>query len=841
MNLPGTISARRFIQFYAAFVILGTYPFARSIISILSKYIFSPFHISVYPNVAPYFYPGKKVELVGYLLCSVIIPSYALIIGIILRAEEIDGLRPVRPIVSIPLVAVLSLALWLLPPMGCATLWCLLAAFPVLRLTIARYLIGDRCIGMPRYLGPVSAAVLAAMLFPLLFCKPRIGSEYLNIPTTTLMGHGTEAVDTDAMFDGNVFFGMQKTGLGAGRSADMSRFPFVEVSDTSNLDELLRTLQGDVPERIIDAVRRNSDFESWNSRHADHSINPDPIEYVDGRLYAINSILPETERRLENAVNPEDRPKIQRLSDLSSQYEEKIASHHYTAMEREFISDNASEIESSILARHIFHHQNFVLGPIQESASGRPDDQINFQYGYLPIKMLRGLLEISGGISYGSFIHATYAFFPIYILGSWGIIYLITRDALISSIYFCMNVAILGFIGYENISIAPGMNPLRHLFDTTVLFLLLMHLRSGRNLLLLPLYSISIISIYFNMESGLALLLAVAAVLGFKRSLHGQGTGRIPIPELLLSLLGCLLAFKFQPGKNELAQYYFEGLLGFPTHIAILLGFICICSLGYLVVIALWNRLRTEERYCLLFLLLYSQMMFIYYVWGGSKYHFLNYASIYGLTLLYIIHISIGRYQFRKIALDNLRSLAVLSSYALLLLGAFVFFYQEKRSLSIFSNHITHEWKMPKARIITTMDEEPFEKSVELIRKFEKEKGIYIISEYDNMLPFLADKYSAMPYPDLQWFINSDSEERQVIEELSSKRPKFLFTDALLMRDLAFESMDANVPLFGLLQAESLMRVQRIRALQRIFSSVKDSYDLVATDGLLSVWQHKSN
>ena len=72
----------------------------------------------------------------------------------------------------------------------------------------------------------------------------------------------------------------------------------------------------------------------------------------------------------------------------------------------------------------------------------------------------------------------------------------------------------------------------------------------------------------------------------------------------------------------------------------------------------------------------------------------------------------------------------------------------------IFVTHKTYNWNLEKAKFRSTMDPEYFVDSVSLIQTYApSHNGIHIISKYDNFLPFLAKKYSAMPFFDLQWFL----------------------------------------------------------------------------------------
>ncbi len=85
----------------------------------------------------------------------------------------------------------------------------------------------------------------------------------------------------------------------------------------------------------------------------------------------------------------------------------------------------------------------------------------------------------------------------------------------------------------------------------------------------------------------------------------------------------------------------------------------------------------------------------------------------------------------------------------------------------------------------------------------------------------------------------SDIEKQRVIDQLRRDRPPHLFTDRDLMRELSYEVVSCHVPLIGSLQAESILRVRRLRVIQDIFRAVSADYRLVDSAGLLSVWERR--
>jgi hypothetical protein len=118
-------------------------------------------------------------------------------------------------------------------------------------------------------------------------------------------------------------------------------------------------------------------------------------------------------------------------------------------------------------------------------------------------------------------------------------------------------------------------------------------------------------------------------------------------------------------------------------------------------------------------------------------------------------------------------------------------------------------------------------------------KKIYIISQYDNLLPFLAKKISAMPFHDLKWYNMTDRELMESIDLIRREEPEYLFVDRDINRDYKEEIISSSTPLLGYLHEESVWRAERLSLMALIFKKVSDKYVLVESGKLLSVYRRK--
>jgi hypothetical protein len=290
-------------------------------------------------------------------------------------------------------------------------------------------------------------------------------------------------------------------------------------------------------------------------------------------------------------------------------------------------------------------------------------------------------------------------------------------------------------------------------------------------------------------------------------------------------------------GKNEMASYFVEGFLGNmidPIRLFLMMLAISAC---YIVVLRTENA-KPELKYTALFLLVYAQGVLIYYIWGGDEKHLLNIASIpilgAALFLKLIIDNSSAR-RFQKVMVACLTAVVFLGIYV----PGLVSYYKTRQEYTnIFKSHKTYDWNLETAHFRSTMDPLYFVDSISLIREYESSNNaIHLISKYDNFVPFLAGKYSAMPFFDLQWFLFSPKEVLLSVERIKKNRPQYLFVDTDIERDFNGEILLGGLQSIGFPGEESLQRVQRFHLLREVFQAVKEEYVPVKKGVLLTVYK----
>lgn len=154
--------------------------------------------------------------------------------------------------------------------------------------------------------------------------------------------------------------------------------------------------------------------------------------------------------------------------------------------------------------------------------------------------------------------------------------------------------------------------------------------------------------------------------------------------------------------------------------------------------------------------------------------------------------------------------------------------------------HENYVWNLDRAHFVSSMNPLFFENSANLIQKFSTEPAIHIVSKYDNILPFLAKKYSAMPFSELAKFLSTPRELALSIEKIRQDRPLYLFVDTDIERDYTMDVLDPRIPPhLNNLQWFSVKRVKWQELLQKVFMAVKDDYEPVEQGMLISVYRRK--
>ena len=655
----------------------------------------------------------------------------------------------------------------------------------------------------------LSFAQLCAVFLPFLRGEILMMNEYMDVPEQTQLG-GTYISNTQYI-NSHSLGGLLKYDpeRDLGDSPIPSHGTYVELPMTALLAEF---------------IERNSTKYYYN---------------LALQAVVIHGLMTADERsELSAIVGHEHSADILSLYYESKDQSERLRKRIYSAEELQFLSKNRLEMRWQILNRWVIHHHNFVLGPINEYALGKPLNDINMQYGAFNVVLMKYLLEKTGGVSYQNYFQKWYMVWPLYYALFVTLAFVVFRD-----IYYVAFVCLLAFglinkIDYQHLFLAPGLNPVRHFFDVLTMACLYLYFKRGRTAFLIVAILLGVISILNNQQFGLFLVGSLFVTMLVKAF---QERGAASIREIAwgaIALLGSgAIMTAGHLGKNEMASYYLEGFLGNiidPTRLVLIMLAISAC---YIILVR--SATRTGQlKYFALLILVYSQGVLIYYIWGGDEKHLFNVASILVLGAAVFIQLAIDHTWVKRIERVVVGGLIVLTLLAVYVPGIVSYYASRQEYEDIFANHRTYDWNLESANFRSTMDPRYFVDSIALIQEYAPSgNAIHLISKYDNFVPFLAKKYSAMPFFDLQWFLLTAKEVNLCIDRIKTDKPQHLFVDTDIERDFNGEIVLSELRSIGYPNEESLQRVQRLHLLKDIFRAVKGDYTPVKKGVLLTVYK----
>jgi len=168
------------------------------------------------------------------------------------------------------------------------------------------------------------------------------------------------------------------------------------------------------------------------------------------------------------------------------------------------------------------------------------------------------------------------------------------------------------------------------------------------------------------------------------------------------------------------------------------------------------------------------------------------------------------------------------------------FYWGKLQFLENFERHKTYTWKMDRAQIISTVDPRIMENAALLLKRYSAKEspGIYILSKYDGILPFLAHRYSVMPFFEMNTYLFSKKEYEMVVNTIMNSRPRYLFVD----NNLNNYGSDpwSNLYTDDLFSSERASRMGRYELLYKIFCQVENNYKKIDQSELISVYERRN-
>ena len=409
---------------------------------------------------------------------------------------------------------------------------------------------------------------------------------------------------------------------------------------------------------------------------------------------------------------------------------------------------------------------------------------------------------------------------------------------LLASIVISINV-----YNFEYFYLAPGCNPMRHFLDIVVVYLMYKYMNSGKfKYYVISLFS-SLGAILLNWNMGLFLYLSFIPTFWYKNYILCKKDN---LRKELWIILGSLIIFPIvyyfsTIGADYTKEYFVKGLLGWPLssfkQTLLVLYFI----VGYGILYKLKQTLANKSlQYISFFSFIYLQGLLLYYIWGSDTKHLMVITPFIAFVVL----------MFVKLLIDNIIKIPpelkhkivkvlILSVFVVACLGFKGYVRDYINFNKIFKKHVTYKWNFKNAKFLSTINPKYFEDSIMLLKKYSSnENGVYMISKYDYFIPFLSDKYNSMPYINSEWYVLSKKEIDNVLDRITSEKPKIIYADNNIM----YKDTECFSPYnlhFQYLNLECQAHKDRIRNLEYIYKSVIKDYEPIESSYLLTAYRRK--
>lgn len=777
-----------------------------------------------WPWIRNYFFPRHKLEILAFAVVVVILGFLAIVTLLQLRNTKQDSEPQKHRLYKLILVGLAAVLLNFYAAstfsLTTAALLCIL--FPV-------FIAGPFLPNSLSLRHATSAAKFCtfALLAELIIVCAIFGagfvpipSDYLQIPSTVRI---RDRVDTILKPVDTISYINENHILGNHRIPDYRTHP-----------------NGDMPcepENRID-LPNGSILQNWIRQNRDTFY----ISYPEKHFCFIGALSDNHAKKLADLF-PEQRTKIATAALASAEVERQFLEQPSSFSDTDF----ARKIHLQLVNFYHdletqFHHHFQYLNPIKEHTLGKPLNEILSQYG-LGFLVIERVMSLTGGITFQSFIASMFLIQATYVIGFVCLAHWLLRSWPSTLGVTAVLVGSFTGLGVTTILEGFGYGPARHALDLLVIFFFAHYLKSLDSRYLAAAAIAAILNLGLDRFVGAFCACALVAILALRVLTNLTSRPRLEaICGLLLAIatVGGFVALGHSIAENPFAKQIFSGVWGFPVNRPMLLVFFAwLCAS---LAAAVWSiAYRADQKKSLaVFLIAYALLFAFYWLMlpnYAHLYKMLPYAALAtAITWRYCVRDYISpTFSLRVGAVGVILSLLVWAQLSRFLLSTSV------EALLYFRGHEIHEWNFARFQAKSTMDPSAFQESVKLIGKYsDRQSSVSILSEYDTILLFLADRFSAMPHFEVGRFLNGPEHSQLVVDDIKKRRPATLIVDSCIRCSTAPYRVARPVPgLDPAYTSRALEKIDRLQRLRDVFAEVEADYTLVATGPLVSVWQRK--
>lgn len=506
-----------------------------------------------------------------------------------------------------------------------------------------------------------------------------------------------------------------------------------------------------------------------------------------------------------------------------------------------FSKANYLEYTHQVMGRGQINHIGHILNPLNEYDLGKPLSEVYLQYGLGNTLLFKLTMDLFGGMSIENY-YKCYLYYLLYYALFLAMLLYVFRDKVYALCAFSA-VAFAHFsYNYIGFVLAPGIIPTIHFLDAAMAMALAAYLKEGGWQRLLMTAFLASCAIFLNLQFGSMLAIAwgvALAVYGFEKRGKLVG-GLFLVLPLLVAAISVRLFSPGSAGSGGIFKAYFSGYFSWSPPGWIVAATVLYFLLSYLFLL-LARSSRSVEKYLYVFTFVYVQGLFVYFYWSGLINHLpIVFPFVTLQILLAAIMLERGEVSGCFIPVATAEKLKIFGAVAAIVLvsAAGGYFYLSyggvKKFRSTFSSHQVYLWDFKRANLISTMDPRPLAEAAVLMQKYSVD-AVAIISKYDNLLPFLAGRYSLMAHFEMPWYLISEERFQKAAVRLRQISPQYLFVDS----DIDSRVSDPWALLYDqeLARLERKAREGRLGELRALFDTVRADYKMVEKSPLIAVYK----
>lgn len=525
---------------------------------------------------------------------------------------------------------------------------------------------------------------------------------------------------------------------------------------------------------------------------------------------------------IKNPLTEKQNLLIESLWGAKSYGDDQLIEWKETANNEEFVMKNSRSFKpATYMGGEINNHSDLYLSSLTAIAS-RQSHGTMFFYGTGLTTSLASLLSMTAASTYNDYfviyMWAIYAYLLLLALVVWRI----THNPWAVAIAL---ITVEIFAGNSNIRSIPQLNPILH-FPDLICLLTVAYDARRRSIISAFTRALAIgFMIWWNQEFGI-LLLAASIIWHLLEASSANGNWKAIYAKLGLE---SLIASMVIVGVNIMSANHQMNTLS----------------------IGIYSQLENWRQIIFLILLVVT-LIWMRFMGNSSnpqpKRHVLDvagigaiYATLAGIFLLAdngasydvfltVIPITILTWILDKRITNSVATPRLMSyiTYLLIIFSAGILavsYASHRQLLSNNENHKNFVWKFPRLIASSTAEPQLMQKSVNLIKKYQPEGRLQIISKYDNWLRVLTGRPDYFTYIDWRTAVVSHEMINKTAALINQSNIPILFVDYKLL-----ENSGNNV---------GFDPTNAISAMSQVFRKILPCYTPGEIDGLLQVW-HRS-